>query len=109
MNLTDLEIHHDCAVSSLQNGKSTGMDSIAAEVLKIPALRHIIINILNRAFESGAAPDLRKSLYMVPVPKKGDLTLCTNYRGILLMSITAKLYKQAATFPDPLGSRKCVT
>ena len=31
---------------------------------------------------------------IVPLPKKGDLTKITNYRGIPLMSIAAKLYSK---------------
>ena len=30
---------------------------------------------------------------IVPVPKKGDLTRCTNYQGISLSQITSKIYK----------------
>ena len=29
---------------------------------------------------------------IVPTPKKGDLSLMNNYRGIILMSIYAKVY-----------------
>ena len=31
---------------------------------------------------------------IVPLPKKGDLSLMTNYRGITLMSIAAKVYNK---------------
>ena len=31
---------------------------------------------------------------IVPVPKKGDLSMMTNYRGISLMSVAAKLYNK---------------
>ena len=37
--------------------------------------------------------DWTKNL-IVPLPKKGDLIKITNYRGILLMSVAAKLYNK---------------
>ena len=33
-----------------------------------------------------------RASYLVPLPKKGDLTLCKNWRGILLASIPGKVY-----------------
>ena len=35
----------------------------------------------------------------IPVPKKGDLSQCDNYRGIALMSLAAKLYNKILEIP----------
>ena len=37
-------------------------------------------------------PDQWITSIIVPLPKKGDLSLMTNYRGISLLSIAAKVY-----------------
>ena len=37
-------------------------------------------------------PEEWKAAYLVPVPKKGDLTLCKRWRGILLASIPGKVF-----------------
>ena len=39
-------------------------------------------------------PDQWITSVIVPLPKKGDLSLMTNYRGISLLSITAKVYNK---------------
>ena len=51
-------------------------------------------NICNDVFEHREAPKQWKSNLIVPVPKKGNLQLMTNYRGISLMSIAAKVYNK---------------
>ena len=68
------------ALESLQNGKATGSDNIAAEALKVLALRHLILSFMNRALAEGATPELWRTLIIVPVPKKGDQSICANYR-----------------------------
>ena len=40
------------------------------------------------------APKIWHQSQIIPMPKKGDLSLVTNYRGISLMSIAAKLYNK---------------
>ena len=39
-------------------------------------------------------PDQWITSVIVPLPKKGDLSLMTNYRGISLLSIAAKVYNK---------------
>ena len=80
------------AIESLQTKKSPGIDScIVAEVLKNGGefVRHDIKNICIQVFLHHKAPKQLKSNLIMPVPKKGNLQLMTNYRGISLMSITA--------------------
>ena len=45
-------------------------------------------------YNSKQAPHQWTSNVIVPLPKKGDLTIMTNYRGINLMSIAAKMYNR---------------
>ena len=80
------------AIRSLQNGKSCGIDEIPSEILKLPSLESKILSILNQAYSSKTVPEEWLISIVVPVPKKGDLSFCKNYRGIALMSTCAKLY-----------------
>ena len=90
--ITDNEIQ--TALKTLRNGKACGQDGIPPEILKIPGIVGLLKDILNRAYDTGAVPDLWKLQLLVPVPKKGDLSQCDNYRGIALMSLAAKLYNK---------------
>ncbi|KAI8509483.1 hypothetical protein Bbelb_133310 [Branchiostoma belcheri] len=62
------------AIQDLKNNKAPGLDcAITAEALQG---EQWITNVI------------------IPLPKKGDLTLMTNYRGISLMSVAAKVYNK---------------
>ena len=92
-NFSRIEI--DIAIDHLRDNKATGLDNvISAEALKHgeESLRAQIHEICNQVYESNMAPSQWKSSILVPVPKKGNLQLMTNYRGISLMSILAKVY-----------------
>ena len=88
--ISDVEISY--ALETIRNGKASGADEISPELLKLPGLVGILQDILNRALNSGTVPELWQVQLLIPVPKKGDLSQCDNYRGIALMSLAAKLY-----------------
>ena len=88
----------DIAINQLHSNKSPGIDNaITPEVLKHGGefIREKVHSICNKVLESGQAPSQWKSSMIVPVPKKGNLQLMNNYRGISLMSIAAKTYNKA--------------
>jgi ribonuclease HI len=82
------------AKNSLSMNKALGIDEIAAEVLVIKDLEPILINILEQARITQSVPFEWLTSVMIPVHKKGNTDDCNNYRGIALMSITAKLYNR---------------
>ena len=54
-------------------------------------LLHLLTQLLNRFYHDGF-PALFASAQVVPIHKKGDRTVPSNYRGIAIISIIAKLY-----------------
>ena len=85
------------AIEQLKNGKSPGYDySITPEALKYGGnfVKDRLCQICNEIFESNKAPKQFTTNLIVPLPKKGDKTLMSNYRGISLMSIAAKIYNK---------------
>ena len=40
----------------------------------------------------GDVPGDWRDAIFIPIPKKGDLSVCDNYRGIALLSIVGKLF-----------------
>jgi exonuclease III len=84
----------NAAAKQLSSGKATGIDEVCAEVLKFDSVQNQLLPFFNHALTNGVAfSDWQISL-IVPVPKSGDLSNPTNYRGIALMSIIAKLYNR---------------
>jgi len=75
-------------VPQLKNGKSAGVDKIQAELLKtadstIPHLTRVCNFVWQ---QEAVTADWRRGV-IIPLPKKGDLTDCNNWRGIMLLSV----------------------
>jgi len=97
------------AIKSLKNEKSPGMDQIHAEMLKVEeqATPTVLTRILKTIWQLEEPPDLWKTGLLVNLPKKGDLTNCNNWRGIMLLSVTSKVLSRVilnrlSTKVDPL-------
>ncbi|XP_015753298.1 PREDICTED: uncharacterized protein LOC107333054 [Acropora digitifera] len=82
------------AKKSLTEGKSCGEDGVTPEILKRCDLDSIILDFCNRALTNRQIPSQWSVLNIIPIPKTGDLSLGSNYRGISLSSIVAKIYNK---------------
>ena len=83
------------AVGRLKAGRAAAPDGIEAEL--VSALDPINLRALNEFFVCvwtgvESMPEEWKAAYLVPLPKKGDWTLCKRWRGILLASIPGKVF-----------------
>ena len=82
------------AINSMKRGKSPGVDGLVSDFF-IDAKEFLIPylhRIYNFVFETGDYPKCWSECLIVPIPKKGDLSNPSNYRGITLISIFAKLF-----------------
>jgi hypothetical protein len=83
------------AINSLKRSNSPGLDyAMTAEVLRDGGkfLGDLQLHkICQLVFDECHAPKQWTFSMIVPLPKKGNLQLMTNYRGISLMSIAAKV------------------
>ena len=82
------------AKEAIKEGKSCGADEIRPEVLKRCDLDDIVLEFCNRALLEGEKPKQWSVLNIIPIPKSGDLSLGSNYRGISLSSLVAKTYNR---------------
>ena len=82
------------AIKSLKNGKAAGIDDIPAELLKIDPLTvaDALKPLFKDIWEKEVFPDDWKEGIIIKLPKKGDLTICDNWRGITLLSVVMKIF-----------------
>lgn len=82
------------ALKALKPAKACGGDQIAAEMLKvdIDVTAKRLHPLFNLIWEKEEIPDRWKESIIVKIPKKGDPSVCDNYRGISLMSIPCKVF-----------------
>ncbi|KAL9989059.1 hypothetical protein ACROYT_G003567 [Oculina patagonica] len=82
------------AVKQLKNGKAAGPDGIPPEALKIDPnnTAEMLHPLFLKIWEAEKVPTEWKHGYLVKLPKKGDLGLCNNWRGIMLLSIPSKVF-----------------
>eukprot|EP00117_Sycon_ciliatum_P031110 scpid28552/ scgid24396/ Craniofacial development protein 2; p97 bucentaur protein len=84
------EIHR--AMRALQNGKACGRSEITAEMLKcgselVPRLEMLLAEV----WRTERVPQDWADAILIPIPKKGDLSECDNWRGIALLDVVGKL------------------
>ena len=92
-------------INNLTLNKSPGQDEFTPNFLKISAKRvvPVLCEIFNLSIKTGEYPDLLKVAKVLPIFKKGDPTLCSNYRPISVLSCINKilekiLYKRIYAF-----------
>jgi hypothetical protein len=81
------------AVNQLKKNKSPGTDGITGEMIKAGGRDMIrtIQGICNQVWQEGTVPEEWTKSILVTIPKKGDLTLCKNYRTIALINHMGKV------------------
>jgi hypothetical protein len=83
----------EAAIQTLKVGKSPGLDNIPAELLKHGGTEttKVLTVVCQKVWEEKRWPkDWTRSL-VIPLPKKGNLKQCQNYRTISLISHPSKV------------------
>ena len=88
---TKLEIMK--VIKSFKSGKAAGPDGIPPEALKtdVQTSTDMLHPLLVKIWETETIPADWKKGSIVKLPKKGDLSSCSNWRGITLLSIPGKV------------------
>ena len=81
----------DSVLKKIKNRKAAGLDEIPLEVWKTRQFDDILLRHCNAIYNQNPIDRWMKGC-ILPFPKKGDLGLSKNYRGITLTSIAAKIY-----------------
>ena len=75
----------------MKPGKAPGLDGLTLDLWKLPRVRTFLQDFCIHTFDDHR-PDEWGISGIVPVPKKGNLTIRDNYRGISLTQIAANVY-----------------
>ena len=81
----------DSVLRKVKNRKATGLDKIPPEAWKTRKFDDTLLRRCNAVYNQNLI-DRWMKWCTLPFPKKGDLGLAKNYRGITLTSIAAKIY-----------------
>ncbi|KAK7940110.1 hypothetical protein WMY93_003436 [Mugilogobius chulae] len=83
-------------VNKLLGGKAPGVDEIRPEYLKSLDVVGLswLTRLCNIAWQTGTVPLDWQTGVVVPLFKKGDRRVCSNYRGITLLSLPGKVYSR---------------
>ena len=85
------------AIAAMKANKAAALDcAITAEALQGGGdhMLDVIHAFCSEVYSTLSPPRQWITNVIIPLPKKGDLSLMTNYRGISLMSIAAKVYNK---------------
>ena len=91
-----LECEVRCTLGSITTNKASGGDGIPAElfqVLKDDAVKVLKLDASNmpQIWKTQQWPQDWKRSVFVPIPKKGNVKECSNYRTIVLISHPSKV------------------
>ena len=83
-------------IKNLKSNKSSGPNSIPIHILKFYAdiFCKPISKLVNLSFSQGVFPESLKLAKVIPIFKKNDPQICSNYRPISLLSIFSKIYEK---------------
>ena len=83
-------------ISTFSSAKSSGPYSIPTHLLKLlkEVLSYPLEILFNYSFQSGTVPDQFKIAKVIPIHKKGSLTVVSNYRPISLLSVFNKILEK---------------
>ena len=100
--VNDLDINCDppteeeieLALNKLKNGKAAGGDFIPPEALKadVPTTTRALHSLFQKVWDAEKSPKEWKEGHLIKLPKKGDLSNCNNYRGIMLLSVPGRWF-----------------
>jgi hypothetical protein len=81
------------AIAKLKVRKAAGLDDVYAEALRAggDTVVERLHALIRQVWDTENVPEDWKDGMIIPLHKKGDRSLCSNYRGITLLSIAGKV------------------
>ena len=82
------------AIKKLKNNKAPGLDAIVVELIKLAPTEVIssLHQLLLKIWEDEVVPEDSCRGLICTIFKKGDRSICSNYRGVSLLSVPGKIF-----------------
>ena len=95
-NITLPELEVESVIKTLVIGKASGPNGLSNRILRELSSELAIpfCALFNQSLRSGTFPVSYKEANVCPVPKKGDLSIVSNYRPISLLNSESKLFER---------------
>ena len=92
--ITPLEV--ESILKTLKLGKASGPNGLNNRVLKelSKELSSPLCSLFNQSLNCGVLPASHKIAHVSPIPKKGDLSVTSNYRPISLLNAEGKVFER---------------
>ena len=83
------------AIEKVKNGRAGGESSILPEMVKDACIGYEfskrLLELVHDVWEKRSVPDDWRDAILIPIPKKGDLSHCDNWRGISHLDVIEKI------------------
>ena len=91
-SITRAEVRN--AIKKLRNGKAAGCDNIPPEAIKGggEVSEEILLGFCNRIWNKEKVPEEWKKGLLIKLPRKGSLSHCRNWCGIMLLNMASKVF-----------------
>ena len=78
------------AIEKLKNGKAGGESGVLPELVKVACIDEFpkrLLELVHDVWKEKSVPAEWRDAILIPIPKKGDLSHCDNWRGISLLDV----------------------
>ena len=91
-NITQQELER--AIRQTKGNRAPGEDRVTADMLKAypTTSAKSLKKLFNKVWEEEKVPEAWKRGIIVKLPKRGELSVCGNWRGINLLSVSGKIF-----------------
>ena len=83
------------ALGKLKNGKATCSSNVLPEMLKVAMkdgeFGQMVLDLVKAVWKDKCVPQEWVDSILIPIPKKGNLCCCDNWRGIALLDVMGKV------------------
>ena len=83
------------ALSKLKNGKAGGSSNVLRHMVKAAceeeSFQDLLLDLVQTVWEERQVPREWANATIIPIPKKGNLTVCDNWRSIALLEVVGKV------------------